>query len=95
MDAISILRKMRQDVQQYSVEIEGLEETEEHPKFWKKIRVIFHVKGDVDPKKLHKAIDYSRSRYCGVSASMKNAVEIEYSMVLNGESTELGDPEYT
>lgn len=95
MDAVSILRKMRQNVTSYSVEVEGLEMTEEHPKYWTKIRVIFHVEGEVDPAKLHKAIDYSRSRYCGVSASMKEAVAIEYRMVLNGEATDLGEPKYT
>lgn len=95
MDAISILRKMRQDVTKFSVEVEGLEVTEQHPKYWTSIRVIFHVEGEVDPQKLHKAIDYSRSRYCGVSASMRGSVNIEYRMVLNGEATDLGEPQYT
>ncbi len=93
MDTISILRKMRQEPESFSVEIEGIDRTEEHPKRWVKIRVIFHVDGEVEPKKLAKAIDLSRTRYCGVSTNMKGAVEILYSYVLNGERVDMGEPE--
>jgi len=92
MDAISVLRKMRQDVKSYSVEVEGIEKTEEHPIYWTHIRVIFHVEGEVEPAKLEKAINLSRTRYCGVSASMKGAVKVDYRYVLNGEAVDLEDP---
>jgi len=93
MDAISILRKMRQDVKSFSVEVEGHEAATEHPKVWKEISVIFHVEGDVDAKKLARAIDLSRTRYCSVSATLKDPMIINYAFVLNGERTDLGDPE--
>jgi len=93
MDAISILRKMRQPVTAFSVEVEGLERTEEHPKYWTRIRVIFHVEGEVEPDKLKKSINLSRARYCGVSASLRPTVKIDYRYVLNGESMDLGEPE--
>ena len=91
MDAISILRKMRQDVTSFSVEVEGLERTEEHPKYWSIIRVTFHVEGEVEPAKLEKAINLSRERYCGVSAIMRGVVDIQYRYVLNGESVDMDD----
>ncbi|MFH0883711.1 MAG: OsmC family protein [bacterium] len=93
MDAISVLRKMRQPVTAFSVDVEGLEQTEDHPKYWTHIRVIFQVKGDVDPDKLKKSINLSRTRYCGVSASLRDSVKIDYRYVLNGEAVDLGDPE--
>ncbi len=91
MDVISILRKMRQDVTSFEVEVEGLERREEYPKHWTEIRVIFHVEGEVDGEKLARAIDLSRTRYCGVSALMKETVRIHYSYVLNGETTDMPD----
>ncbi len=93
MDAISILRKMKQDVQSYEVEVEGVDRTEEYPKYWKEINVVFHVTGDVDPKKLARAINLSRTRYCGVSAIMKGVVKFHYFYDLNGERVELGEPD--
>jgi len=89
MDTISILRKMRQDVTHFSVEIKGLDKAEEHPKVWKKIEVLFHVQGEVDPKKLEKAINLSKTRYCTVSTSLKDPMIINYSYDLNGEKTEI------
>ncbi|MCB2211549.1 OsmC family protein [bacterium] len=86
MDVISILRKMRQDVATFQVEVEGVTKTEEHPKRWSKIRVIFTVTGEVEAAKLERAIDLSRTRYCGVSDVMRPAIEIEYVYVLNGDS---------
>lgn len=91
MDTISILRKMRQEPDEFSVDVEGVDRTEEHPKYWKRIRVTFHVKGDVDEKKLVKAIDLSRTRYCGVSTIMQPTVTIDYRYVLNGDAVDLGE----
>lgn len=92
MDVISILRKMRQEPSHFSIDVEGLEKREDYPKHWTSIRVTFHVEGDISGDKLVRAIDLSRTRYCGVSASLKPAMAIEYCYVLNGEKTVLGDP---
>jgi len=93
MDVISILRKMRQEPTHFSVEVEGVERQEDYPKRWTSIRVIFHVEGDLEAPKLAKAINLSRTRYCGVSASMKPAVKMEYVYELNGERTVMEEPE--
>ena len=91
IDTVSILRKMRQEFTRFEVEVEGVEATTEYPKYWKEIRVIFHIDGEVDPAKLTKSIDLSRTRYCGVSAMMKEMVTIHYSYILNGETVDLPD----
>ncbi len=93
MDTISILRKMRQPVSRFEVEIEGINRAEEHPKMWLEIRVMFHVEGNVDPEKLERAIDLSRTKYCSVSASMRTNVTIHYRYILNGETHDLPDLE--
>ncbi len=93
MDTISILRKMRQDVTGFEVEVAGIKQAEDHPKIWQEIRVIFHVQGTVEPAKLEKAIDLSRTRYCSVSAIMKDTVKIHYSYSLNGQTKAMPDSE--
>lgn len=91
MDVISVLRKMRQEPDKFEIEIQGVDATTEYPKYWREINVIFHVEGDIDPKKLTKAIDLSRNRYCGVSAIMKGKVTVHYKYTLNGETVDLPD----
>lgn len=76
MDVISILKKMRVDVEDFNVEVKG-ELTEEHPKYFFKVHVIYQFKGkDLPLDKLQKAISLSEERYCGVSAVYKKVMEV-------------------
>jgi putative redox protein len=76
MDVISILKKMRVDVDKFNVMVEG-ELTEEHPKHFNKIHVTYEFTGKNLPMdKLQKAINLSEDRYCGVSAVYKKVMEL-------------------
>ena len=76
MDVISILRKMRVEPEYFNVKVEG-EVTEEHPKHFTRIHLIYEFKGkDLPLDKLQKAVDLSQERYCGISFTLKKAVEI-------------------
>ncbi len=76
MDVISILKKMRVDVEDFNVKVEG-DLTDEHPKQYSKMNVIYEFKGqDLPLEKLKKAVSLSEERYCGVSALYKKAIEI-------------------
>jgi putative redox protein len=76
MDVISILKKMRVDPEYFNVKVEG-EVTEEHPKHFTKIHLVYEFMGkDLPIDKLQKAIDLSRERYCGISYTLAKAVEI-------------------
>jgi putative redox protein len=78
MDVISILRKMRIEPEYFNVAVEG-DPAEEHPKYYKKINVIYELKGkDIDLEKVDKAINLSRDRYCSVFAMLKHEAEISY-----------------
>ena len=76
MDVVSILKKMRVEVESFNVVVEG-DLTEEHPKQFSQMRVIYEFKGeDLPIDKLEKAINLSEERYCGVSAVYKKAIGI-------------------
>jgi putative redox protein len=81
MDVISILRKMRVEPEEFSVEAET-ELTDEHPKVFKKVLITYRLKGDVPRDKVEKAVQLSQDRYCGVSAMLRKAVPLEYEIVI-------------
>jgi len=82
-DVISILNKMREAVSKFEVDIEA-EMTNEHPKVYTKIEVIYKVWGEgLKESNLKKAIDLSETRYCGISAMLKDSVELTNRYELN------------
>ncbi|NOY36990.1 MAG: OsmC family protein [Chlorobi bacterium] len=78
MDVISILKKMRVNVKKFNVRVDS-EITEEHPKHYCKIHIIYEFWGkDLPMDKLEKAVNLSQDKYCGVSYSLKKALELTY-----------------
>jgi len=76
MDVISILMKMRVEVDKFNVTVEGFL-TEEHPKQFYKMNVVYEFTGKNLPMdKLKKAVELSEERYCGVTAVYKRALEV-------------------
>lgn len=83
MDVVSLLKKMRVEVEDFNVDVEG-ELTEEHPKKYTKMNVIYSFKGkDLDLEKINKAIAMSEEKYCGVYAIYKQAMEMSYEVKIN------------
>jgi len=82
MDVISILKKMRVELKSLNVIVEG-ELTEEHPRHFTKMHVIYEVEGDNLPlDKIQKAVSMSEEKYCGVSAVYRQAMELSSEIVL-------------
>jgi len=78
MDVISILRKMKVELEEFNVRIDA-NVTEEHPKHYNKMHLIYEFKGkDLPENKLKKAVELSQDKYCGVSAVYREAVELTY-----------------
>ncbi len=84
MDVISILRKMRQEPTHLDVKAEA-DLTGDHPKVYRGLQVTVTVNGDVDPRKLWRAVSLSRDTYCGVAAMLRAHEPIGYRVFLNGE----------
>jgi len=82
MDVISILKKMREPVSWFNVRVQG-ETTTETPKTYIKIKVIYEFKASDGLKddNVRKAIGLSKERYCGVSAMLRKAVELDDEVV--------------
>ena len=78
IDVVDILEKMRVPFSDLTIDAEA-EQTEDHPKVFKTIHLIYHVKTEeANMDKLKKAIDLSLDKYCGVAAMLKKNSNIEY-----------------
>jgi putative redox protein len=83
MDVVSILKKMKVELDAFDIKIEA-DLTEEHPKVYSKMHIIYQFKGkDLDMEKLQKAIRLSQENYCGVSAMYRKAMELSYEIIVN------------
>lgn len=75
MDVLTILEKKREPVQGFQVTIHATR-AEEHPKVYTDIRVMYHVRGSVNPESLATAIRLSETKYCGVGAMLSKCATI-------------------
>ncbi len=83
MDVVSILKKMKVEYEKMSIEIQS-ELTEEHPKHYIKMHVIYKFWGkDLPLDKIEKAVNLSDEKYCGVSATYKKAMELTHEIQVN------------
>ena len=76
MDVIGILRKQRQQVSAYAIELRGTRR-EEFPRAFTAIEVVHRVTGrGIDPRALAEAIRLSDTKYCSVHATLVPGVRI-------------------
>jgi putative redox protein len=77
MDVISILRKKRQPVTGYEVEVLAERRGDPHPRIFTRMEVIHRVRGrGINPAAVAEAIELSDTRYCAVHAMLEHAVAI-------------------
>lgn len=76
MDVVSILQKMRVDIEKVNIEVQG-EIADEHPKYYINMHVIYEFTGKNLPlDKLEKAVKMSEETYCGVEALYRKAIPV-------------------
>jgi putative redox protein len=77
IDVIMILKKMKIEPEGFNVLVEG-DLTDEHPKKYHTIKIVYVFKGkDLPVDKLQRAVDLSQEKYCGVSATYRDALKLE------------------
>ncbi len=82
MDVAAILKKMKVEVEEFSVEVEG-DISEDHPKKFEGMKVIFRFKGKgINRKHVEKAVHLSSTKYCGVSANYGKAFPITHEIII-------------
>ena len=85
-DVISILRKARQEVTGFRVEVRG-ERAEHDPRVYTHIRVEYLLRGRrLSEDAVRRAIELSESKYCSVGAMLRSTAKIESSYRIEEES---------
>jgi putative redox protein len=81
IDVILILKKQKQEIDDFNVIISGERETIEgtQMKPFTSMNVHFELKGNVDAKKLKRAIAMSMEKYCSATAQFQSSTEITHS----------------
>jgi putative redox protein len=76
VDVVSILRKKRQQVSAYKVEVRG-ERRAEHPRSYERMEVRHIVTGrNISKQSVAQAIQLSEEKYCSVAATLRPTAEI-------------------
>jgi len=82
MDVVSILKKMRVEVEGFGVDVEATV-TDEHPKYYDHFTIVYTFKGkDLPMAKLEKAVNLSQERYCGVSEMLRKSSTLDHKIVV-------------
>ena len=87
IDILMILEKQKQEIDEFSAEIDG-ERAEESPRVFTDLHMHYEFEGDVEPSKVRRAINLSLDTYCSVSNMIKHTADITYSFSVNGEQYE-------
>ena len=75
-DVVNILKKKRQNISGYWVEVEG-ERRDEPPEVYTKIQIKYKIKGkNVSKEAVERAIQLSNEKYCSVGAMLKKTAEV-------------------
>ena len=89
IDVVMILKKQRQEITSYKMEVEGQRKEVRDAKPFEAIHVILYLEGKIDEAKAIRAAQLSFEKYCSVSITLEASVKITYSIVLNGKSLEM------
>lgn len=86
VDVVSILRKKREQLTDYRVEVRG-ERRAEHPRSFTRLEVRHILRGHkLSEKAVAQAIELSETKYCSVAATLRPAAEIITSFEIIEES---------
>lgn len=90
-DVIGILRKKRQKVTAYEVELHA-EQNPEPPNYFTRVEIKHRLHGDIDPEAVERALYLSETKYCSVGAMISKTATIENTFEIVGASESVEIP---
>jgi len=83
LDVVSLLKKMRAEVDDFKMVVHG-ELTEEHPRYYHKVVIEYHFYGnDLQEDKINKAVKLSVDQYCGVMEMFRQFAKVTTEVYLH------------
>lgn len=83
IDVILILKKQKQIIESFEVEVDGEREKIEDYNLFRDICLHFKIKGKVDLDKAERAVKLSIEKYCSVSKTLEPTAKITYKVSIN------------
>jgi putative redox protein len=83
IDIIMILKKQRQEIESFEVEVDGEKEKVEEYSLFRDIVLHYKLKGKIDRDKAERAIQLSLDKYCSVSKTLEPTARITFRLSLN------------
>ncbi|NIG56290.1 OsmC family protein [Chitinophaga sp. Cy-1792] len=71
IDIVMILKKQRQEITDFRIEIEADREKGKEPSLWENAHLIFHLFGTIDADKAARAVELSMNKYCSVAETLR------------------------
>ncbi len=84
IDVISILKKQRQEITSFEMEVDGDKQSVDSYSVYKRIEMHFKLEGKIDPEKALRAAKLSHDKYCSVSKALEHDSEIVLKVSVNG-----------
>lgn len=84
VDVVHILRKAREPLRGLHVRVSG-DRADDHPRRITRLRVHFSVVGDVDRDAAERAVRLSFETYCSCYHSLRDDIDLEYSVEVREE----------
>lgn len=81
LDVVTILQGMRQPLEGLTITATN-ERSEDHPRVFTAIHLVFRFRGDLEAKKVERAIKLSESKYCSVSAMLTDTARITHETII-------------
>lgn len=80
IDVILVLKKQKQDLKEYEVTVSGERETIEGTMMnvFRKIHIHYKLFGDIDEKRVERAIKLSMEKYCSATGQLRDSAEITH-----------------
>lgn len=85
VDIISILKKMKQELKDFQVEVNGEREPDVVPSLFTDIHLHFKLSGNLEKDKVKRAVDLSMTKYCSVTKTLEKTAKITYSFEINND----------
>ena len=87
IDIVSILKKQRQEISDFEIEVDGEREVSSvkgEAAVFKEVNIYFKLKGKIDSEKAKRATELSMEKYCSASKTLRLAgAKIVYKIFVN------------
>ncbi len=85
IDIVMILKKQRQEIENFTMRVEGERENSKEPSLWENVKIIFELTGKVEYDKAYRACELSMVKYCSVAETLRRGgTNLTWEVRVNG-----------